>query len=65
MTRIGREYGIPVHMDGARLFNAAIASGIKASRIVRDIASVNICLSKSLGTPIGSVLVGNQGFIRQ
>ncbi|XP_071443686.1 uncharacterized protein [Hetaerina americana] len=54
---------IPLHMDGARLFNAAVYLGIPASRIVKNFASVTFCLSKSLGAPIGSVLVGSKAFI--
>jgi threonine aldolase len=60
---VAREHKIPVHMDGARLFNASIASGVPPCRIVRDISTVNICLSKSLGAPVGSVLAGDSKFI--
>jgi len=52
-------------MDGARLFNASIASGIPVNRIVRDVTSVNICLSKGLGAPLGSLLVGDRKFIER
>jgi len=65
VTEVARQNGLPVHMDGARIFNAAVATGVPASRIVRDVDSVNICLSKSLGAPIGSILVGKKDFIRQ
>ena len=51
------------HMDGARIFNASISSGIDVKRMVRDYDSVSICLSKGLGTPVGSVLVGSRRFI--
>ncbi|CAG0915477.1 unnamed protein product [Notodromas monacha] len=54
---------VPVHVDGARLFNAAVSSGVPASRLLRGCASCNICLSKGLGAPIGSVLVGGADFI--
>ncbi|MHA2256332.1 MAG: threonine aldolase family protein [Candidatus Heimdallarchaeaceae archaeon] len=55
--------GASVHMDGARVFNAAVASGISASRIVKKADSVQICLSKGLGCPIGSIIVGSKDFI--
>ncbi|XP_071515663.1 uncharacterized protein [Panulirus ornatus] len=58
-----RELGLPIHMDGARLFNAAAALQVPASRIVRDCASVSVCLSKGLGAPIGSVVAGSKDFI--
>ena len=52
-----------VHMDGARLFNAAVTSGISAARLVENCDSVSICLSKGLGAPVGSLLVGSRDFI--
>ena len=55
--------GLRLHMDGARLFNASAASGVPVSRIVRDCDTVSICLSKGLGAPIGSVLVGDKAAI--
>ena len=57
---IAHAAGLRVHMDGARLFNAAAAAGTPVARIVRDCDSVSICLSKGLGAPVGSVLVGDQ-----
>jgi threonine aldolase len=50
-------WGLKVHMDGARIFNAAIASDTAVSRIARDADSVMFCLSKGLGAPVGSLLV--------
>lgn len=55
--------GLRLHCDGARLFNAAIASGVSAARIVRDCDSVSICLSKGLGAPVGSLLVSDKATI--
>ena len=52
-------------MDGARLFNAVVASGTDPARIVRDYDSVSICLSKGLGAPVGSILVGSSEFIAE
>lgn len=54
---------LSVHVDGARLFNAAVALGVPADRLVRGADSVSICLSKGLGAPVGSVLVGSARFI--
>jgi threonine aldolase len=50
--------GVPVHMDGARLFNAAAAAQLPVSRIVRDVDTVTFCLSKALGAPAGSMIAG-------
>ena len=52
------ELGLKVHIDGARIFNAAAASGSSVSRIARDADSVMFCLSKGLGAPVGSILAG-------
>ncbi len=52
------ERGVKVHMDGARLFNAAVATNTPVARIVRDVDSVMFCLSKGLGAPVGSLLAG-------
>lgn len=54
------ELGIKVHLDGARIFNASSASGIPVARIARKVDSVMFCLSKGLGAPAGSMLVGTQ-----
>jgi threonine aldolase len=51
------ERGLKVHIDGARIFNAAVATDTPVSRIVRDADSVMFCLSKGLGAPVGSLLV--------
>ena len=59
------EYGIPVHLDGARVFNAAVALGVKASEITKYCDSVMFCLSKGLGAPVGSILAGSKQFIEK
>lgn len=56
---VAHELDCKVHMDGARLFNAVIASGVSAKRMVRDCDTISICLSKGLGAPVGSLLVGD------
>lgn len=65
IAKVAHENDCAVHMDGARLFNAAIATGTNPARIVRDYDSISICLSKGLGSPVGSLLVGSSEFIAQ
>ena len=60
ICKAAKEKDCKLHMDGARLFNAAVASGTNPARIVRDFDTVSICLSKGLGAPVGSVLVGSK-----
>jgi len=57
--------GIPVHLDGARIFNAAVALERPVAEITRKFDSVMFCLSKGLGAPVGSMLVGSRSFIDQ
>jgi threonine aldolase len=56
-------YGVPVHCDGARIWNASIALGVSPSALIGDCDSVMFCLSKGLSAPIGSVLCGSVDFI--
>jgi len=55
--------GVPVHLDGARLFNAAVALGVPATDITRHTDTVSLCLSKGLSAPVGAVLAGSQAVI--
>jgi len=55
--------GVPIHVDGARLFNAVVALGVPARDLVADADSASFCLSKGLAAPIGSVVVGSREFI--
>src|SRR5262249_43662569 len=55
--------GLPVHLDGARIFNAAIALGRPAADLARPFDSVMFCLSKGLAAPIGSMILGSRAFI--
>ena len=57
--------GLSRHLDGARIFNAAVALGIDVEQICRYFDSISICLSKGLGCPVGSLLVGDEAFIRR
>jgi threonine aldolase len=62
---VAREAGIPVHMDGVRLFNAAVASGIEARTWATSADSVSVCLSKGLGAPVGSLIAGDRDFLER
>jgi threonine aldolase len=57
------EADVPVHLDGARLFNAATALGVDAADVVAPVDSVMFCLSKGLGAPVGSMLAGSSEFV--
>jgi threonine aldolase len=59
------DHGLLLHLDGARIFNAAVASGVSAAEMTGSFDSVSVCLSKGLGAPVGSLLLGNKDFIRQ
>jgi threonine aldolase len=60
-----RTRNISVHMDGARLFNAAVALGVPASKLAAEVDSVMFCLSKGLSAPVGSILAGSRDFIAE
>jgi threonine aldolase len=63
LTSVARDHGLRIHCDGARLFNAAVALDIPAKKLVKDVDSVQICLSKGLSAPVGSVIAGTEEFI--
>ncbi|MGH9392842.1 MAG: threonine aldolase family protein, partial [Terriglobales bacterium] len=60
-----RELGVPIHLDGARIFNAAAALGMPVAQLAQPFDSVMFCLSKGLGAPVGSILVGSSEFIHR
>ncbi len=60
-----REYGLLLHLDGARIFNAAVAQGLAAALYTRSCDSVMFSLSKGLGAPAGSILAGSSSFIQE
>lgn len=62
---LAHEHGVPVHTDGARLFNAAVALGVDAKQIAQYTDSVGFCVSKGLSAPVGSVLCGTAAFIER
>jgi threonine aldolase len=59
------DLGVPVHLDGARLFNAAVAGDTDAQSLVEPVDTVLFCLSKGLGAPVGSILAGPEAFITE
>ena len=65
VAAVGKEHGIPVHLDGARLANAVVASGIPAADWTGHVDSVSLCLSKGLGAPVGSIVAGDEEFIER
>jgi threonine aldolase len=62
---LARRRGLATHLDGARVFNAAVRLGLPARALVEGFDSVSVCLSKGLGTPAGTVLVGGSEFIKR
>ena len=60
---IAHDRGVPVHLDGARIFNAAACLGVPPSMVAAEVDSVQFCLSKGLGAPVGSLVAGTEAFI--
>jgi len=60
-----REAGLAIHLDGARLFNACAATGLDPTQYVKHVDSVQFCLSKALGAPVGSVVAGSREFVNE
>ena len=65
VRELADRYGQKIHLDGARIFNAAFAAGVEAKEFARYADSVMFCISKGLGAPIGSLLAGPSDFIRK
>lgn len=61
--QLSRQYNIPVHLDGARIFNTSVASGIDVKEYASYTDTIQFCLSKGLGAPVGSVIAGSADFI--
>ena len=61
---LAHRHGLALHVDGARLWNAAVALGVSPARMLRGADSASLCLSKGLAAPVGSVVVGSAAFIR-
>ncbi|MFL6198865.1 MAG: threonine aldolase family protein [Thermoanaerobaculia bacterium] len=62
---VARRHNLPVHLDGARIFNAAVALGTTAAVLAEGFDTLMFCLSKGLGAPVGSILCGRRDFIRE
>jgi threonine aldolase len=60
---VAREHQLPVHLDGARIFNASVALGVSPRKLTRQADSVSFCLSKGLSAPVGSLLAGSREFV--
>jgi threonine aldolase len=62
---VARKNSVPVHVDGARLFNAAVASNMDIKKFTSNCDTVQVCLSKGLGAPVGSIIAGDHSFIKR
>jgi threonine aldolase len=62
---LARERGLLLHVDGARIFNAAVALGVDVKSLAEDADSVTFCLSKGLGAPVGSLVCGSRAFVAE
>jgi threonine aldolase len=65
VAAIAAEHGLPIHLDGARLFNAAVAAGRPVTDWTRHVSSVQLCLSKGLSAPVGSLICGSAPFVNE
>jgi len=65
LAAIAKKHNIPIHMDGARIFNAAVGTGLDVKEFTRHVDSLMFCLSKGLSCPLGSLIVGERDFIKR
>jgi len=65
IKELAMQYEIPVYLDGARIFNAAVELGVKPAELCRHVDAVQFCLTKGLGCPLGSILAGTKEFIHE
>jgi len=65
IAKVARDHGLPVYLDGARLFNAAVASGVPVPEIAAEADTLMFCVSKGLGAPIGSLICGPAELMRE
>mgnify|MGYP005847697129 FL=1 len=65
LSQLARKYNLYIHLDGARIWNAYVETGIKPAEYASHFDSVSCCLSKGLGTPIGSIIAGTKEFIKE
>ena len=62
---LAKKFGLKFHVDGARIFNAAVALGVTAKELVKEADSIQFCLSKGLGAPVGSMVCGSLAFVKE
>ena len=65
VNAIKQKYGLKLHLDGARVLNASVSLNISPKEYCKYFDSVTICLSKGLGCPVGSIIMGSKDFIRK
>jgi threonine aldolase len=65
VSALAKEHGLSVHLDGARIFNAAVALGVDVKELTANVDSLSFCLSKGLSAPVGSVVCGSSEFIAE
>ncbi len=65
IRKVADDNGLPIHLDGARIFNAAVAAGVDVSEFAREADTMMFCVSKGLGAPIGSLVCGTREHIRE
>jgi threonine aldolase len=65
VAEVAHRYGLKLHCDGSRIFNAAVALSVDVRRLTRNLDSVTFCLSKGLSCPVGAVICGSEGFIKE
>lgn len=65
VVAVAKEAGLTVHLDGARLWNASVALGVPPAALTVGVDTVQVCLSKGLGAPVGSVVAGTRSFVKQ
>ncbi len=63
--RMAKNYNLRLHLDGARIFNSAIAQGVDVAELARDCDSIMFCISKGLASPVGSIVAGTKVFIKE
>ncbi|MEE9198220.1 MAG: low-specificity L-threonine aldolase [Dehalococcoidia bacterium] len=64
VAQVAARHGLPMHLDGARIFNASVALGMEAKDLAEPFSSLSFCLSKGLSCPVGSIVCGSEEFIR-
>ena len=63
LTDTARSLGLNIHLDGARIFNSAVAQGVPVKELTAEVDSVTVCLTKGLGCPVGALVLGREGFV--